>query len=480
MGSCRGSTSGLQLDVANFFVKLYTKMFQVMNAAYELDDAYLACAAPVVSNVTMNPITSNVGPALARATSAARATAEALRTGAQVLAEVGQASFGDSCLNAISRMETCAICTATDLKESPAPCADFCVNVARGCVAGRAEGFQERWDDFADALLALSDRMSSQLNAESVFMPLAVTISDAIMSLQDSGFEVTQKVFARCGTPRVLSKRSADPREDEHEKREARVEDDRDNGRKMPLGKSMNDGKNGGSGNRLHRVLGEVKKAVRNSIGYWRRLPYDVCLRRQQGQQPHICWNGTSVGDYDKPIATDLSQNPEVQGPQQESTTILLAEQSVRLRRVSGFVRAAADGKDFEWWTEDGHEREGDLQEHSRESSPFRAAPVRRRYEMQYDEGEYYSGSGDYEDDEDYYAYSGSGDCDDEDNCTEQESEQSLEVTTATPEEKDIVLDENVKPREPPTAGSVRLAFSLLTLFMPAFARLVGTSLTRV
>jgi hypothetical protein len=46
-------------------------------------------------------------------------------------------------------METCSLCTASAKPSTAPPCADFCVNVVRGCVAGRSGQFQQQWDDFA-------------------------------------------------------------------------------------------------------------------------------------------------------------------------------------------------------------------------------------------------------------------------------------------------------------------------------------------
>jgi hypothetical protein len=67
-----------------------------MNSQYRLDDAYLSCAAPVVtaaaaSNASASATSpSRVGPTLAASVAATRAAAEALRTGAKTAAEVGQ------------------------------------------------------------------------------------------------------------------------------------------------------------------------------------------------------------------------------------------------------------------------------------------------------------------------------------------------------------------------------------------------------
>ena len=40
---------------------------------------------------------------------------------------------------------------------------------------------------------------------ETIILPLDINISDAIMSFQESGFQITQKVFDACGKPDYLA-----------------------------------------------------------------------------------------------------------------------------------------------------------------------------------------------------------------------------------------------------------------------------------
>jgi hypothetical protein len=49
---------------------------------------------------------------------------------------------------------------------------------------------------------------------ETIVLPLDINISDAIMNFQGSGFQVTQKVFDACGTPKFLTSSSKRRRRD--------------------------------------------------------------------------------------------------------------------------------------------------------------------------------------------------------------------------------------------------------------------------
>jgi hypothetical protein len=55
----------------------------------------------------------------------------------------------------------------------------------------------------AEHLQILSDRLLGPFDIEAVVVPIGLKISDAIMNFQNSGYEVTAKVFQDCGTPRL-------------------------------------------------------------------------------------------------------------------------------------------------------------------------------------------------------------------------------------------------------------------------------------
>lgn len=59
---------------------------------------------------------------------------------------------------------------------------------------------------FSDALDKVSDRLLGPFNIEMVVEPINIKISDAVMNFQDSGADVSKKVFSGCGNP-VLGKR---------------------------------------------------------------------------------------------------------------------------------------------------------------------------------------------------------------------------------------------------------------------------------
>ena len=66
------------------------------------------------------------------------------------------------------------------------------------------------FDFFSDNLQILADRLTGPFDIEDVVDPIGVKISDAIMNFQNSGYDVTTKVFADCGQPRIQKRQVED------------------------------------------------------------------------------------------------------------------------------------------------------------------------------------------------------------------------------------------------------------------------------
>ena len=64
------------------------------------------------------------------------------------------------------------------------------------------------YSSLSDNVQSLSERLIGPFDIEDVVDPIGVSISEGIMNFQNSGYEITGKVFQDCGTPR-LQKRQA-------------------------------------------------------------------------------------------------------------------------------------------------------------------------------------------------------------------------------------------------------------------------------
>lgn len=192
-----------------FFTDLYEKMFQVMNAQYTFDKEYLVCVKRTVPSVRpFGEIPNRVAANVARSVEATRAVSAALKSASEIAASVSAAAPSGSCGDAVKRMNACPTCRG---KPEERPCNAYCVNIMKGCLAFHLDLQQVVWDKFAETLMDLTERLTGgPFNVETNVLNVDISISDAIMQLQESMFHVTQKVFGICGTPRIVKRQAED------------------------------------------------------------------------------------------------------------------------------------------------------------------------------------------------------------------------------------------------------------------------------
>lgn len=143
----------------------------------------------------------------------------------------------------------------------------------KGCLVFHIE-LQNKWDEFTDTLAHLGDRLLGPLNLEMVVLPLNIQISGAIMSFQDTGLTVTQKVFQICGTPKTSSRRFSKREAEEGNPDDIQIDSSevelKTNNQK-DLVKSMTRKSD------FDRLMLDIKKLSQDSQGFWRHLPYVMC-----------------------------------------------------------------------------------------------------------------------------------------------------------------------------------------------------------
>lgn len=76
---------------------------------------------------------------------------------------------------------------------------------------------------FPDALDKVSDRLLGPFNIEIVVEPINIKISDAVMNFQESGTEVSKKVFSGCGNPVLGNRKRRSARRDERKIAKAEI-----------------------------------------------------------------------------------------------------------------------------------------------------------------------------------------------------------------------------------------------------------------
>jgi hypothetical protein len=166
-------------------------------------------------------------------------------------------------------------------------------------------------------------------------------------------FQVTQKVFELCGTPR-LGRRAAQTSQFVFEKRLEKIH-------RTPARPVKSE---------FELMLIELKKRLKAVEGFWSRLPYQMCDTQMERPFRNLkdresCWNGRDVGQYEAKVLEDglanQMDNPEVpvslvavegavQGGNGGGTGGLVADLRQRLESLAGQLRSAYRGLDIEWW----------------------------------------------------------------------------------------------------------------------------------
>jgi len=449
----------LEEALRKFFSHLYQRMFTVLNSQYSFDSKYLECVSKNMKKLQpFGDVPKKLTLQLRRSFVATRTFSQALVEGKKVLTKILKIPPKDKCAEALTKMTSCPACQGLPAIR---PCSSYCLNVMKGCLAYHAE-LSDSWDKFVDSLIAVGERLIGPFNIEAVVEPIDIKISDAIMNFQESGYEVTQKVFQDCGQPRLGKRQSG----------------------------GFGYGQQGSSGDRpakpttaagtnLDILVNEIVAKVKDTKGFWTRLPYILCQNPEVGsgkdKVEQNCWNGRDRGVYQSKVVNDglaaQEQNPEVD-VDTSRPDVDINEQIFALKLVTNKLENAYNGHSVEW----------------------------PHYEPKYPNDSGYYGSGERDgadcfDDEDCFTQgSGSGDGDDDDDTdgSGDDYEDTHDsgspapawppwVTGKTPiQEKDIIIEEDKTTRSPPTftggSSNLHLAYykSLVYYALPVIVIQMG------
>ena len=164
-------------------------------------------------------------------------------------------------------------------------------------------------------------------------------------------FQVTQKVFELCGTPRLG-------------RRQAGIE-----GSPFVFEKRLEKSHRPSSRptkSDFEKLLIDLKKKLKEFSGFWRQVPYKMCdnpPEEEEKANKHLldkesCWNGEDAASYQEKVVEDNAasqlDNPEVvvlDGEGQSHT--VLSEQKFKLQSLTNVLKSAYRGQDIEWWDDE-------------------------------------------------------------------------------------------------------------------------------
>ncbi|XP_016966541.1 glypican-6 [Drosophila biarmipes] len=192
-----------------FFNTLYQKMFTVLNTQYTFDENYMRCVSEHMKELKpFGDVPDKLSLQIKRSFVATRTYGQALTTASEVAKKVLNVRLNADCTGALTKMQHCGACKGYTEK----PCTNYCVNVIKGCLHYQHE-FDAEWENFAMNMDKLAERLLGSFNIVMVVEPLNIKISEAIMNFQDSGQDITNRVFQGCGRPKLKKmKRSISPK----------------------------------------------------------------------------------------------------------------------------------------------------------------------------------------------------------------------------------------------------------------------------
>ncbi|XP_055062150.2 glypican-6a isoform X2 [Misgurnus anguillicaudatus] len=339
-----GGNVNLEEMLNDFWLRLLERMFQLLNSEYTLTEDFLECISKYTDQLKpFGDVPRKLKAQVTKAFIVARSFVQGLMVGREVANRVAKVNISPGCSKALTKMLYCPYCGGMpDLK----PCASYCQNVMRGCLANQAD-LDPEWNLFIDAMLLVADKLEGPFNIEAVMEPIDVKISEAIMIMQDNSMQVSAKVFSGCGKPKPAEMG-----------RSARGISDVFSGRFKPY--SPEERPTTAAGTSLDRLRNvwmtmqhsviDIKEELKQSKKFWSSLPDVICAEdKVTDPNEEQCWNSHTKGRYFPEVVkdglTNQLNNPEVDVDITRPDTFI-RQQIMTLRVMTNKLRNAYNGKD--------------------------------------------------------------------------------------------------------------------------------------
>ncbi|XP_068196285.1 glypican-1b [Antennarius striatus] len=293
----RGSNVNLEEVLNDFWARLLEKLFYQANKQYFIGEDYLECVSKQIE--TLRPFGD--APRLlkimvTRTFVAARSFVQGLVVSGEVVRKVSQVHLTQECMRSVMRMTYCPHCRGM---ASARPCANYCSNVMKGCLANQAD-LNTEWRHLAETMMQVAGRFNGPSGVDNVVLSLPSRISEAMFVMMENIESINSKLFQACGNLRDRGTSSVGP--DDFIRR----------------GKVIVDDSVGSSSSKMDKMVFDVTAKLRDLKPYWVSLPDILCSERVAigAGAEDKCWNGMNRARYLPEVIGDglASQinNPEV------------------------------------------------------------------------------------------------------------------------------------------------------------------------
>uniref|UniRef100_A0A8C1ZRX5 Glypican 6a n=1 Tax=Cyprinus carpio TaxID=7962 RepID=A0A8C1ZRX5_CYPCA len=333
-----GGNVNLEEVLNDFWSRLLERMFQLLNSQYTFTDDYLECISKYTDQLKpFGDVPRKLKAQVTKAFIAARSFVQGLMVGREVANRVAKVNISPGCSKALTKMLYCPYCGGLPgLK----PCANYCQNVMRGCLANQAD-LDPEWNLFIGKMRFLFPAQFSNIDFP-VWIAAGWIFDGAIPTLQgQSG------VFQGCGHPKPTGIG-----------RSARGISDVFNNRFRPYSPEERPTTAAGTSlDRLrivwrtmqHSVI-DIKEKLKESKKFWSSLPDSICAEDEvTDPDEEQCWNSHTKGRYFPEVVkdglTNQLNNPEVEVDITRPDTFI-RQQIMTLRVMTNKLRNAYNGKD--------------------------------------------------------------------------------------------------------------------------------------
>ncbi|AWP04134.1 putative glypican-1-like [Scophthalmus maximus] len=329
---CRGSNVNLEEVLNEFWARLLEKLFYQANRQNVIGEDYLECVSKQIE--TLRPfgdIPRAMKMMVTRTFVSARSFIRGLVVSGEVVRKVSQVQLSQECMRAMMRMTYCPHCRGMS---SARPCANYCSNVMKGCLANQAD-LNTEWRHLAETMMQVAGRFDGPSGVDAVVLSLPSRISEAMLTMTDNMETINSKLFQACGNLREGGTSSTGV--DEMKRGRVTVEDRLET-----------------SSNKMDKLVSDVTVRLRDLQSYWVSLPSLLCSDRVAtgtGAEEK-CWNGMSRARYLPEVMGDglASQinNPEVE-IDITKPDMTIRQQIMQLKIMTHRLKNALNGQDVDF-----------------------------------------------------------------------------------------------------------------------------------
>ncbi|XP_026168855.1 glypican-1b [Mastacembelus armatus] len=329
----RGSSINLEEVLNEFWARLLEKLFYQANKQYYIGGDYLDCVSKQID--TLRPfgdIPRVTKMTVTHTFVAARYFVQGLVISGEVVRKVSQVQLSQECMRAMMKMTYCPHCRGM---ATARPCANYCSNVMKGCLANQAD-LNTEWKHLAETMMQVADRFDGPTGVDSVVLSLPSRISEAMSAIMNNIEIINKKVFQACGT--LKNGGTSSPGVTESMKR----------------GKITVEDKLGSSSSKMDKLVSDVTVRLKDMQSYWVSLPMLLCSDRVAtgtGAEEK-CWNGMNRARYLPEVMGDglASQinNPEVE-IDITKPDITIRQQIMQLKIMTHRLKNALNGQDVDF-----------------------------------------------------------------------------------------------------------------------------------